>query len=593
MKPASTSRFPDPCTSTPERVRAAEVCERLLTTCQLDDGSPLQFLKRSLELPCGENTYKALRKLSVKDFRRDSSVTVRSLMPRAGKYLEFGIVPAIQLPNVWRTLPKVCIERFLEASEQSLIEELAGVGNFQALGAITNGRLFECLEARLPGSGFPPLLVCITNFVLDAPQPAGVTRSGKQGPARRHIPTDAQTSERRSQVSKALSTGVAPETPIFAPDCEGITTSPFLALAKLECFYSNEYLTKPKQYRDSFLQAFPRKKGPKAGRKTKSSSVSGQRILSALPSALQIVEFGVWNGRMTGPLKEAIVVVWASGVVAPHPNLVNVLKQPGTPWPREMEVSCPFRLFELYGLTMPYPDLLLAETDPAILKEAAFRIMLFILVHGWQRSCSLISVEVRHLIASMNFTDVDIPSSKGGLVDQRIPAWVLFPAKDLAYLRAFIELLARCQFCKDMRLTELAGFAVYAESSSLQFHEVFCRRLSSISDSFRKQAPGTHCTRAVGLSWVPVRAFLATYPEMRGHPSLAPYLSHPWFTEDSVNQLKGIIPCESTNVVEVVRRIACWSTSHEFQASYCRSWLLTTELHRSRLHDNEAFVNNV
>jgi len=603
MKPASVFRFPWPCTYTPTRGNAAAIIESLLMRAVVPADSALRVIIKSLQLPFGENTYIALRALDVGAFHSQPYITLHSPMVRAIKYQKLGITLAIQLPNVWHGLPKACILNFRNADDSSLIEQLAAATGFSAaiLRGLCKGRFFEALEARLPGSGFAPVLIAIANFVVDAAQPAGVNFRNETPRQQCNLThADPEVWERLSLLQHSLDTDSAPAAPIYSAEPEDDEVSHSSVLLKIERYYANEYVKATGEWRQRFYDNYPKceqaggmeiepllSPEPKrrVARDTRPVLQTMHKVISEFSVASGIVRTGLWDGPMTGLLKEAILVVCLSEAVTIHPRLGDVLKLPRAPLAREMPLSCPNELFNVFGLTAEYPDLKVAADDPAVLRCAALRIMVLILIHGWQRSCSLIGIELWHFIASRNFTEIVIPSTKGGEVDQRIPAWALFPTEDLAYLRKFIVLTRR--FNRETRLTELAGMRRFGDSATQAAHNQFCEQLGSVCEKFRRQAPGTHVARAVGLSWAAIRGAVVTYPELLAHPYLAEYLQHPWFSPDCLERFHKIVTTEATDSVEVFRRVACWSTPYEFRASYCRLWELLTELHRYRLHGQQ------
>lgn len=197
------------------------------------------------------------------------------------------------------------------------------------------------------------------------------------------------------------------------------------------------------------------------------------------------------------------------------------------------------------------------------LNEPARRAIAIILLYGWQRFRSIRLVELRHIAASPNFLEVIIPDSKGGWRMMRLPVDRLAPPEEVDFLRDFLAVSSR-HFTPETRLTALAGFGNIGPKGH--------GARSAYRAALRHFGP-MHDARRCGISWAPVRAMVARDPELRRHPFFPERLrEHYWFSDDGLARFRQLLPAAQTDSVEVVRRIAGWTSYSQFFQCYCRSW---------------------
>jgi hypothetical protein len=289
-----------------------------------------------------------------------------------------------------------------------------------------------------------------------------------------------------------------------------------------------------------------------------------------LPAALRLVRDGVGEKRMDSPLRQAAQVVWTSREVTAHADFLAAYHTPIKRPPRKVPLYPPAAIRRMYAITdapLSYDELV---RRPALVRDAAFRALCSILVHGWQRHCSLIHLELGDMLLAGDHPEIVIRWSKSGWTNQRIPIWAIMPDEEIIGLRELVRFAVRRLGCPwDTRLSELAGLGRFEAPASAIAQRRFCEEMAKRVPEFQHS---THLPRASGLSWAPVRALVAQYPSLIEHPILVPLRNDPWFRPEELAKFRTIIPSGSTDSAEIFRRIACWSTTAQFVASYCRSW---------------------
>jgi hypothetical protein len=261
MKPTSIFRFPFASTCTPERLAAGKEILRLLYSVPIPKDSAL-CVARETE-PKVENLFIALRHLSPEAFfDSPNHIRVPSPMRRNDKHQARGIEPAFLLPKKPYSLTKAAVTSFFNASEENLLRELAQLtGEVPSrLLRLTEGHLFAVLEATVIGSGLPPALAAVANFIIDTAQPEGVTRTtkSKQRFIHDHVSTFPAATSLNSKLSKTLKSREF-SGPIFAAAPPGANPDDE-ELKKVIRFFANDYLPSPEKYRASFRAAYRKQK---------------------------------------------------------------------------------------------------------------------------------------------------------------------------------------------------------------------------------------------------------------------------------------------------------------------------------------------
>lgn len=205
------------------------------------------------------------------------------------------------------------------------------------------------------------------------------------------------------------------------------------------------------------------------------------------------------------------------------------------------------------------------------LQSAARHALEIILIHGWQRFRALRSLCLSDIHCSGNIVEIRIPDDKGGRRDQVIPIYRLAPPEALEVLRKFREEGETL----DIPLTELAGFGRVGK---------YGKNSRTVYKKMLRWAGNLHMPRKIGLSCAPLRAQVCRSPNLRNHPYFPEELrNHWWFSDEGLAQFRRLLPAQNTDVAEVIRRIAGWTTYTQLFSTYCRTWhiqlglLLSTE----------------
>ncbi len=561
MIPVDIKRHKWPGTCTPERLAVGLRIVKIMEGITIPDDSPLSIVVQIR--PWAENLYKGLRMMKVKDYDLDENfLFVPSPMRRHKNQKHLDRQTRIKIPRPSKINP-LALKRFLKASDEHLIRELARLAG-EAEGTIldmTHGQLFEALEAVDVVSGFPPCLMTLVNFITDFAQPEGTSITGN----------------RRSKAPKSEHPGYAQWRKAVAkkekPGDLKYASLDDKALVEIGRFFAEDYLANPDQYRKTFSKEL----GLAAPARAKSTKWdSDKALLQILPSAFRVFTTGDITGvDMDGLLQHALLIIWSSDVVDPRPDFELLVRQPRDKYAAERKIPTPGAIRMQFGLHSTYPELptsLQGEWLPC-----AARVLAIILVEGWQRHCSLLHLELQHIIPAPSL-GVYIKQSKTGYVDTVLPAWALLPPEDLEYLRQFQQIALAVGYPPATRLFELAGIDL--EQKYAQIYKSFRDRVASQSNT---PITSTHIARATGLSWAPIRALLSHYPELLNSRHLDEVRDHYWFSPQGLDGMRALVPGESSHSAEVFRRIACWATPTELFLSYCRTWPLLIALHQERL----------
>ena len=545
---------------------------------KLPESSPIRVLqclsRRGLVLV---NFVHALRAADgvFESFQGDFLV-IPSVMGRAEKKLTHGYRDSILVPkSLFEGIPTRLLVKFCREKEEDLAAMFCRELNLQRL--YSWKVILESLEATAFSSGLPPFLLAILNFVIDVGQPEGVCRSKNECQSYRlldkEFPVYSQFSPKIAGLLKSPSNQkVFFDAQKLPKKCDGVDE----LLCRIAIFFANDYIRKASDYRAAFREKFQlpsvtRKKAP-------ITSISTDRkILQSLPDAVSLVSDGQLEGRMTSALRQAAIVVFASGLVTPHPDFLKFYKTPVVRLPREMPLFDPFEILKRYAVDGMPPTLAELQGQKVLLKDAAFRVMRSILVHGWQRHCSLIFLTLGDFLVGGEHPEVHITWTKTGLVHQSLPLWGIMPKEEIAGLQDFLH------YCRvdlnlplDTRLTKLAKLGEFEKATSNLGQKKFCEAMGKLVPEFLES---THLPRATGLSWAPIRALACYYPEVLNHPSLLHLKNHPWFRGAELENFRGMLASKSTDSVELFRRIACWSTTEQFVSTYCRSSHLLLQLY--------------
>lgn len=566
-----------------------------LSTAKLPRKSPLNVLKAlhevGLPLP---NLITALRKSGgyLRGFEDDFWV-IESCMPRSCEKLKHGYVDAVLLPkSVFADVGRLAFTRFCTESESDLAEAMRGV-----MGRETRydwSDILSALEATAFESGFPPALLAIFNFVRDVPNPLGVSR------VRPEQFSKAAASPKKFPEFGALKKAIRdkklgrtdPAVTVFHSLPVVDRTDDDAILCRIAHFLANEFMVRSNGFEADFANFM--------GGKTFVHGVAGTRswlrYLSELPTALALVRDGKLDGKMTRLLRRAAVIVWSSKEATVSSCFPTVYRTPIVSLPRDLLLVDPWTLLQEFGVDdcPPTRHELIAQNagstirssicsatsagtlmdDP--LRQAAFRVLRSILVHAWQRHCSLVCLNLEHLILDCIFPSLHVPWCKTGCVEQGIEIWALMPTAELQGLKDFLNYcVLDLKLPLVTRISEIAGLGSFSERSADSAQKAFSAFLGKEFPS----ADGTHLARANGLSWAAVRGLVAFHPELMEHPILQDYVGHPWFQPCELEKFKRLLKSQETDSTEIYRRIACWTTGNQFMSSYCRSWHVLAELH--------------
>jgi hypothetical protein len=582
MKPTSIHRFPFSVTCTPQRLVAGFAFSAALERAEIPRHSPLAVF--ALRPRC-ENLYQSIRKAKIEEIeRREDCLLVPNPMRRALTQRRVGKIPRIRVPVPPGGISNRALKAFHNATERDLIAELAMRSNEPEGRLLTlgRGRIFEGLEAVEAVSGMPSALLAVLNFVIDGAQPEDTSLFSPRDRRdyTRDYPFSSDLLSKVNAVAKCRDIEPDALTPIFLDlQVRPEVLEDDAEIAKVMEFYANYFVRDPVAYRTLYCDQYDLTR-PAEGKKTQVDSQIS--ILRSILPAYAVVKYKDFSPRVTGALREAVCVVVSSGVT-PHPEFPKFHDLAREDTSAERPLYSPQEITKEFGLDAPYPPI---PTDAKSegWRDAAMRVLCIILVEAFQRHASLVCFEIGHIITSSKSIAIYISDSKTGFVDTPLPAWALMQEKekdeDLDYLRRFKVGALHAGFTLETRLTEILGSGRYEKGWARQAREDF---ISAFADSLHSGKPSTHIARATGLSWAPVRAFLARYPEMIESPLLAPYRDHYWFSKTMVAKMRRLIRGESTHSAEIFRRIACWASPDEFFHSYCRTWALLVALHIERL----------
>lgn len=579
MKPRTIYRHRYPVSINEERLRHGIWFRELLSSRELPINSPIriiQILEQRGVLSV--NFVRALRASNgnLEPHQQDDLV-LPSVMKRAEKKVRYGYRESILIPkSLFGGLPPRLLTKFCRCGDEELADMFCRELNLP----LTHNWKFiiQSLEATALLGDCPPLLVAILNFVVDVGQPGAVCRE-KSGDhdyrqwvneypifalfGRKIVDLLKNRSSEQGHIFDSL------KLPHTCVDDDKL-------LCRIAIFFANEYIPEAHSFRSKFRQTFnlPATQPEKAG----SKAISSQRkILQTLPDALRLVRDAQIDVRMTSALRLGASVVWASGLVTPHDAFLEVYLAPVIHLPREMPLIDPVDILKCYALEGTPPTFEDLQTGKIPLKDAAFRAMRSILVHCWQRHCSLIFLTIADFLLDGEHPEIHIRWTKTGLVNQSLPVWGIMPEEEIMGLRSLIHYcLEELKLPEDTRITKLAGFGEFEQATSFVAQQLFCEAMGAIVPEFLQS---THLPRATGLSWAPIRALACYYPEVLNHPSLLHLKSHYWFRDADLKHFREMLASRSTDSVELFRRIACWTTSEQFISTYCRSTNLLLKLY--------------
>jgi len=368
-------------------------------------------------------------------------------------------------------------------------------------------------------------------------------------------------------MSDAIRLGTPPDAPIFSAATSVNSGDDDGLLCRIAAFYANQFVRDPEHYRKSFAESMSTRSGIAA---SKPQIASLRLMLRSLPDGLALVRDAILPPRMTAMVRQAAMVVWGSGLVEIHRDFGTNYRIPLVRQPKRRRLESPRAVDEKFGVATPPPKLDDLLEGRARVEDAAFRAMCAIMVHGWQRHCSLMRLELGDLILGGNHPELVIRYTKTGRVDQRIPVWAIFPDEEIQGLRDLERYAAGNLECSsDTRLTELAGIGRFNDQNSALAQQLFRKRLACAT----KYSPDiTHLPRSNGLSWAPVRAIVCRHPSLLNLAMMRPLRIHPWFQLHELRKFRRIVPSLECDMVEVFRRVACWASPEQFLESYCRSW---------------------
>lgn len=490
-----------------------------------------------------------------------------SIMSRREKNLEYGYRDGILIPKaLFGDISASLLKRFCTASEVELAAEFCQALNLPR--SYHWKSILQSLEATAFLGEIPPLLVANLNFVVDMAQPAGTCRGRKLRQRYRQWDTEYPVfSVVTPKITAALNRETREKIEIFGR-LDIPSAGDDQLLCRVALFYATDYLKTPDIYRERFKDEF--KIAANSSRRAGSTKVpTDKKIMQTLPDALHLVRDAQLNCRMTSVLRITSGVIWASGLVRPHTDFLKAYHHPIIRLPREIPLIDPYEILNRYAIDSPPPSTADLKSRRVSVETAAFRVLRSILVHGWQRHCSLIHLKLCDFLLDGEHPETHILWTKMGLVNQSISLWGIMPDEEIAGLRRFIR------FCDEelhlpgeTLLTKLAGFGEFQGATSSVAQKLFCQAMGRLVPEFLES---THIPRATGLSWAPVRALAAFYPQVLSHPTLVLLRGHPWFSESELRKFRAMLAANNTDSVELFRRIACWTTSEQFVSTYCRS----------------------
>lgn len=370
-------------------------------------------------------------------------------------------------------------------------------------------------------------------------------------------------------------------------------------LCLLLLFYCHEYVRNPNDYHEE----------ESSKRKSKTVATYKKRIITAFPKAYQVVKHGI-KVSLTSPEKEAAQIIRAAirkkkVSFAEHSDAKKILKAKVSQDLREFDFEVPQQILEIYGLDNTPPPLQEIEKsadNEEFIEKCALRVMNLILVHAFRRFRCLIGIQLQHFLIGQKFIEVIIPHTKNAEANMRLPLWALLPEEDIQFIRHFITFLRRQkdakrknQYPETMYLTELTAIGYVRRQISETGQDKFRDLMRKYCPAFTKGNGdgGTHQPRRFGCSWFPIRVMVMFNPWLlKKEPLLACCRVHVWFREDTMQRLRRMIPTESTDSLEILRRIGGWASTEQILKTYCRSWPLQIllQMHINQ-HRNRALKN--
>jgi hypothetical protein len=278
-----------------------------------------------------------------------------------------------------------------------------------------------------------------------------------------------------------------------------------------------------------------------------------------------------------GPLAEAQRILLASGMFKMRTQKTNPQAAKRKAVSRRLDASISTRPQKLlwtrqteihFGLDRPLPSI--REFSEDQMAALAQRVMAIILVRCFQRFRSFVRFAVEDIICGETTVEILIAYSKNGRLMQRIPLAPLCATCEAQFVSDFRRYIGQLGIDPMTRLTELAGLGCLGERGT-KAREKYKRVLGRFRESI-----GVHDPRRSGFSMAPIRMILAHHPEV---VNVCEELQESAiFSAESLKLFRKIIPTQTTDSAEILRRLAGWCSLKQLYHSYCRSWPIQLRL---------------
>lgn len=541
------------CDSSAQSRNLGEVLRHALLTTSVPKSSITAFLRESLRLPLGVAAYNSLRRCRIKDFAQ-SWVRIRSHKRRHKKphAVDYGVL----LPNVWMgNVHRRSIESFLKLSDKDIISRLECELKIFKGFSLDLQTIFAALEATLPGH-FSPLLICICNFQFDAAQPRILNFEAKE-----IYPIESIV--RRNSIQNKIFSEWHNQLITYRKEQKGATAEKFIqekrkqvdGLAdentRILCKAMLEFIRKPSNasfsYPERVLRSMP-------------------KMLSALLDSKEEIPERIYSHDIDA--LNALIKIHEPKITQIKPDRIKQLRKRSKLFPRTYDIVSPNLVFSEYGLDKPLPA-------PNDLRASAERILLNILFYFGRRARCLLNIRLRHLQFFNDLVQIIIPDTKTDDDKMmRLPVNPFWSSQERQHLISFIE--ATSHLSPETRLIQIAGICKDETLDADTMQRRLCKALSE-SDKIHS----THVPRITFATFFPIRIMCALEPTLLQHPLVHPYKDHPWFSEEMLSNIRELAPNETTDSLEIMRRITGHASTKELISSYIRSWSILLALEDS------------
>jgi hypothetical protein len=305
---------------------------------------------------------------------------------------------------------------------------------------------------------------------------------------------------------------------------------------------------------------------------TKLVYASCKHYLHYFPEALRRLRGGKSPGKNRS-LARALRILKDSGLVL---GITNELAREEVPissaafpavrpllWPAEME--------KLLGLNS-LPERERFGHDGFSLVELVVLLVKIILYFGAQRFRNLRKLTLNDIKPFSGGAEVIIREGKNGRIMQRLPLWGLAPPEVNVFLVDVLDYARGLNIPLERNVWGMCGVGGIGVGGmgeggrgARMAYRRWIKKLGGIE--------GTHAPRRCTLSWLAVRIHCARHPEVPKEDFLpASVTTAMVFSTSAMAGLKKLIPSDETDALEIIRRIATWTSRHQFFGTYCRAF---------------------